>query len=147
MNTGKENEWTRMRMTVALEEMTRRTVRVTKITRSTMGLIGVVPWRQYEYHDSILLVRAATQARRTPETAVVVSAVVGIRSVSRKLVGTDGGARFGAVRSKHGEMNSKGPRGSRHTCFGTMCELSIRDSLGGLGLYIERTKCTHPVGA
>ena len=67
---------------------------------------------------------------RIPEPAVVVvvGAFVGGRSVSRRLVGADGGARFAAVRSKHGEMNRKGPRASRHArlCFGAMSEQSTR---------------------
>ena len=53
-------------------------------------------------NGSILLVSAAARARRIPETAVLVGALAGVRSVSCKLVGADVGTRFGAVRSKHG---------------------------------------------
>ena len=71
----------------------------------------------------ILLVSAATRARRVPEPAVVVGAVVGVRSVLRKLVGADVGARFAAARSKHGEMNREGPRGSRHGAAVLRCNV------------------------
>jgi hypothetical protein len=79
-----------------------------------MRKTDVVSWRLYACRGCILLVSAATRARRVPGAAVVVGAVVGGRSVSRKLVGADVGVRFGAVRSKHGEPNRKGPRASRH---------------------------------
>jgi hypothetical protein len=100
----------------------------------------------------ILLVSAATRARRVPEPAVVVGAVVGVRSVLRKLVGADGGARFGAARSKHGEMNRKGPRESR-LCFGAMCEQSTRGGWGTIRLGSHTwdirnahipSECAHP---
>ena len=73
---------------------------------------------------------------RIPEPAVVVvvGAVVGGRSVSRKLVGADGDARFGAVRSKHGGMDRKGPSG--HARFGAMCEQSTRGGWGTIRLGI-----------
>ncbi len=71
-----------------------------------------------------LLVSAATRARRVPEPAVVVGAVVGNgRSVSRRLVGADVGARFAAARSKHGGMNRKGPSGSRHGAAVLRCNV------------------------
>ena len=86
----------------------------------------------------ILLVSAATRARRVPEPAVVVGAVVGVRSVLRKLVGADVGARFAAARSEHGEMNRKGPRASRHARFGAMCEQSTRGGWGTIRLGVIR---------
>jgi hypothetical protein len=100
-----------------------------------MRLADVVSWRLYEYRSSILPVSAATRARRVPGAAAVVGAVVGGRSVSRKLVGADGGARFGAVQSKHGEMNRKGPRASR-LCFGAMREQSTRGGWSTIWLCI-----------
>ena len=80
-----------------------------------------VSWRLYEYRGNI---PARKRSKcRVPEPAVIVGAVVGGRSVSRKLVGADGGARFGAVRSKHGEMNRKGPRASRHGAAVLRCNV------------------------
>jgi hypothetical protein len=99
----------------------------------------------------ILLVSAATRARRVPEPAVVVGAVVGVRSVLRKLVGADGGARFGAVQSKHGEMNRKGTSGSRHGAAVLRCNVRAEHQ-GRLGhhpaweSYVGHKKCAHPVG-
>ncbi len=54
---------------------------------------------------------------------MVVGAVVGGRSVSRRLVGADVGARFAAVRSKHGKMDRKGPRASRHGAAVLRCNV------------------------
>ena len=98
-----------------------------------------------------LLVSAATRARRVPGAAVV----VGGRSVSRRLVGADGGARFGAVRSKHGWPSRKGPRGSRHArlYFGAMCEQSTMGGWGTIRLGSHTwdirnahipSECVHP---
>jgi hypothetical protein len=70
-----------------------------------------------------LPVSAATRARRVPGAAVVVGAFGNGRSVSRRLVGADVGARFGAARSKHGEMNRKGPSGSRHGAAVLRCNV------------------------
>ncbi len=107
-----------------------------------MRKTDVVSWGLYGCRGSILLVSAATRARRIPEPAVdvIVGAVVGGRSVSRKLVGADGGARFGAVRSKHGWPSRKGPRGSRHArlCFGAMCEQSTRGGWSTIRLGVIR---------
>jgi len=98
-----------------------------------------------------LLVSAATRARRVPGAAVVVGAVVGGRSVSRKLVGADVGARFAAARSKHGEMNRKGPRASRHGAAVLRCNVRAEHH-GRLEYhpaweaYVGHKKCAHPVG-
>ena len=88
-----------------------------------MRKTNVVSWRLYACRGRILLVSFATRARRVPEPAVVVGAVIGVRSVSRKLVGADVGARFAAARSKHGEMNRKGPSGSRHGAAVLRCNV------------------------
>ena len=83
-------------------------------------------WRLYKYRGSI---PARERSKcRVPEPAVIVGAVVIGRSVSRKLVGADVGARFAAVRSKHGWPSRKGPRASRKArlCFGAMSEQSTR---------------------
>ena len=102
-----------------------------------------------------LLVSAATRARRVPAAAVVVGAFVGGRSVSRRLVGADGGARFGAARSKHGGMSRTGPRASRRArlCFGATCEQSTRGGWGTIRLGSHTwdirnahipSECVHP---
>jgi hypothetical protein len=115
-----------------------------------MRLVGAVSRRPYEYRGSILLVSAATRARRTPETAVDVGAVVGVSSVSRKLLDADVGARFGPVRSKHGWPNRKGPRGSRHARASVQRASRAPRAVWvpcGLESCMGHTKCTHPVGA
>ena len=95
-----------------------------------------VSWRLYKYRGSI---PARKRSKcRVPEPAVIVGAVVIGRSVSRKLVGADVGARFGAVRSKHGWPSRKGPRASRHARFGAMCEQSTRGGWGTIRLGVIR---------
>ena len=97
-----------------------------------------VSWHLYEYRGSI---PARKRSKcRVPEPAVIVGAVVIGRSVSRKLVGADVGARFAAVRSKHGWPSRKGPSGSRHArlCFGAMCEQSTRGGWGTIRLGVIR---------
>jgi hypothetical protein len=108
-----------------------------------------VSWRLYKYRGSI---PARKRSKcRVPEPAVIVGAVVIGRSVSRKLVGADVGARFGAVRSKHGWPSRKGPSGSRHGAAVLRCNVRAEHQ-GRLGhhpaceSYVRRKKCACPIG-
>jgi hypothetical protein len=107
-----------------------------------------VSWRLYKYRG----VPARKRSKcRVPEPAVIVGEVVGGRSVSRKLVGADGGARFGAGRSKHGWPSRKGPSGSRHGAAVLRCDVRAEHQ-GRLEYhpawesYVGHKKCACPVG-